>query len=71
MTAILTPAQIEVLKMLQFETTEEELFALKKTISKFLADRLKTQLEKDIQDNGYSKEHTDAWTNEHLRTTYK
>ena len=71
MAETLTTAQLEVLKLLQFETTEEELLELKKIISKYLADRLMRQVQGEINKNGYTKEQTDNWANEHIRTTYK
>lgn len=71
MQASLNAAQLEILKMLQFEITNEELFELKKVISKYLADRLMRQVNEEVNKNGYSKEQIDNWANEHHRTTYK
>ena len=71
MAETLTDAQLQVLKLLQFETTDEELHELKKIISKYLADRLMRQVEGEIKTKGYTVEQTDSWAKEHFRTPYK
>ncbi len=71
MAETLNAAQLEILKLLKFETTAEELFELKKVITKFLADRLTKEVVAGIKQNGYTSEQTDLWANEHIRTPYK
>jgi len=71
MAETLTAAQLEVLKLLQFETSEDELFELKKILSVYLADRLMRSINTEIEINQYTKEQTDIWANEHFRIAYQ
>ena len=71
MAETLTAAQLEVLKLLQFETSEDELFELKKILSVYLADRLMRSVNTEIEINQYTKEQTDSWANEHFRIAYQ
>ena len=66
----LTAAQLEVLKLLHFETSEAELFELKKIISIYVADRLMRNVNIEIEKKQYTKEQTDSWANEYFRTAY-
>ena len=61
---------MEVLKLLQFQTSEAELFKLKKIISIYLADRLMVSVNTEIEKKQYTKEQTDSWANDHFRTAY-
>ena len=64
------PAQIELLSTMASLTTEADLIELKKTISRFFAERADREMER-LWENGTINEDTlRSWEHEHLRTPY-
>lgn len=67
----LTPAQMEVLKVLARPMSEEEILALKRHIVRFFADRLSAEAAKVWDERGWTAADTASLRKRHLRTKYK
>ncbi|MBR5957569.1 MAG: hypothetical protein IKZ99_04325 [Salinivirgaceae bacterium] len=64
------PAQIEILNTMAQLNTEEDLVELRRTISKFFADRADRELERLWNAGVINDEIVESWGKEHMRTPY-
>jgi hypothetical protein len=66
----LTPAQLEILKVLARPMTEQEIIELKRVIVKFFAQKLIQQANTVWDQNGWTSADSDQLSKRHLRTPY-
>ena len=67
----LTPAQLEILKVMARPMSEKDLRAIKRLIVRYFADKLTEQVDKIWDEKGWKEEDTNRILNTHLRTRYK
>jgi hypothetical protein len=66
----LTPAQLEILKVLARPMTEQEILELKRTIVRFFAQKLVREADEVWERNGWTSDDTERLSQRHLRTPY-
>jgi hypothetical protein len=67
----LTPAQLEILKVLSRPMSDEELLAFKRHIVRFFADRLTHRAKEVWEENNWTANDTEKLRQRHLRTPYR
>lgn len=67
LTTPLTPAQLEILKVLARPMSEEEIMELKRLIVRFFAQKLVQQANKTWDQNGWTATDTQHLSERHLR----
>lgn len=65
------PAQQAVLNVVSCLQSEQDLADLKRTLVKFMDERLQREMDKLWDSGAWSEEKLDAMRSEHLRTSYK
>jgi hypothetical protein len=66
----LTPAQLEILKVLARPMTEQEIMELKRVIVQFFAQKLIQQANTVWDQNGWTPADSEQLSKRHLRTPY-
>ena len=66
----LTPAQLEILKVLARPMTEQEIMELKRVIVQFFAQKLIQQANTVWDQNGWTAADSEQLSKRHLRTPY-
>jgi hypothetical protein len=67
----LTPAQLEILKVLARPMSEDDLLALKRHIVRFFAERLTKHAGEVWDKRGWTLEDTEVLRQRHFRTPYR
>jgi hypothetical protein len=67
----LTPAQLEILKILARPMSEEEILELKRVITRFFAQKLVKEANEVWDKNGWKPEDTEKLSQRHFRTKYR
>lgn len=57
----LTNGQLELLKMFSHDLSQEDLIALKRTLTKFFADKASDEMDKLWETNNWSDQTMDSW----------
>jgi len=70
-TTRLTPAQLNILTLMEYIDTEQEEQELRSIILKFYQQKLDRMLLNFQSDNNITQQTLDDWTNQHERTSYK
>jgi hypothetical protein len=65
----LTPAQLEILKVLAIPMSEEEIIALKRHIVRFFADRLTKRAAEVWDENNWKEQDTERLRERHFRAS--
>lgn len=63
----LTNVQIELLKLFRYNLPEKQLADIKNILAKYFADTATAEMDKLWEDNEWSNDVMNDWTNEHLR----
>ena len=67
----LTPAQLEILKVMARPMTEQDLRAIKRLIVRYFANKLTEKVDKALDEKGWTEQDMDKILDTHLRTPYK
>lgn len=70
-TTQLTPAQLNILSLMEYIDTEQEEQELQSVILKFYQQKLDRMLLDFQSDNNITQQTLDDWANQHERTPYK
>ena len=70
-TSKLTNLQAELLKVFSFDLPEAELKEIKNLLAKYFADKASDEMDKLWEQNNWSSETIQEWSQEHLRTKYE
>ena len=63
----LTPTQAEILKLFQSHSTEKDLHELKNVLSRYLAEKVVREVDKEFLERGYTGKDIEKWKSEHNR----
>ena len=66
----MTNVQLELLKLFNFQISDEELLELKQLLSDFFAKKVSEDMDKFLEDNDLNGADIEQWLNEHNRIPY-
>ncbi len=66
----LNNVQLEILKLFHEDQSEEELLEIKQVLTRYLANKLMSEVDKIAEEKGYTPEIIETWKDEHFRTPY-
>lgn len=64
----LTNLQLELVKMFQYKVADNQLVEIKNILSKYFAEKATEEMDKLWEENGWSDETMEKWSNEHFRS---
>ncbi len=66
----LTNLQLELLKLFSFNLSEQQIQEVKALLAKYFADKATQEIDKLWDEESWSNETMQQWSDEHLRTKY-
>jgi hypothetical protein len=67
----LTNLQLELLKLFNYQLSDEQLLEVKKILSSYFAKNVAKNIDKFWEENNWNKQTIEDLKNEHLRTKYE
>jgi hypothetical protein len=67
----LTNLQLELVKLFSYKIAENQVLEIKQLLSNYFADKATEEMDRLWDENNWSEETMNEWSNEHLRTPYK
>ena len=67
----LTNLQIELIRLFSYQISDNQIVEIKDLLAKYFADVATREMDKLWEENQWTNETMETWTNEHLRTPYK
>lgn len=67
----LTNLQIELIRLFDYQVSDNQIIEIKDLLAKYFADVATSEMDKLWEENQWTNETMESWTNEHLRTPYK
>ena len=68
---ILTNLQLELLQIFQYQLEETQLVEVKELLANYFAEKATEEMDRLWEENNWSEETMESWSNEHMRTEYK
>ena len=66
----MTNVQLELLKLFNYQISDEELLELKQLLSDFFAKKVSEDMDRFLEDNDLNSADIEQWLNEHNRIPY-
>lgn len=67
----LTNLQVELVKLFSYQVADNQLVEIKELLAKYFAEKATEEMDKLWDENGWTTELMNDWSNEHLRTPYQ
>jgi hypothetical protein len=67
----LSNLQLELLKIFSFDISDSQLLEIKAMLVQYFADKVTHDIDQLFEEKGWGMEKIEAWSKEHMRTTYE
>lgn len=67
----LTNLQLELLKMFKYELSDNQMMEIKQLLAKYFASKASDEMDRLWEENEWTNDTMDDWTQERLRTKYE
>jgi hypothetical protein len=64
----LTNLQLELIKMFQYKVADHQLIDIKNMLSQYFAEKATEEMDRLWEENNWSNETMEVWSNEHFRS---